>query len=55
LKLASSALLKLTQDNVEVGNGNNAQNGANTQREQTNKDSVYIILDQVNLIKQLKI
>lgn len=45
LKLASSALLKLTQDNTESGAGN--QNGAQSQKEQLNRDSVYVILDQV--------
>jgi hypothetical protein len=44
--LASSALLKLTQDNQE-SNGANGQSGALAQREQINKDSVFIILDQL--------
>ena len=46
--MASSALLKLTQDNNESSNGNSNQ--STTQKEQINRDSVYIILDQVNKI-----
>jgi hypothetical protein len=56
LKLASSALLKLTQDNLETngsssngGSGGSHQNGASvlSQKELTNRDSVYIVLDQI--------
>ncbi|CAF1006447.1 unnamed protein product [Brachionus calyciflorus] len=46
LALASSALLKLSLD-VEVNNGAAGQNGVLSQKEQLNRDSVYIILDQI--------
>jgi NCK-associated protein 1 len=47
LALASSALLKLTQDTNDTNGSSSNQNSAISQKEQTNRDSVYIILDQI--------
>ncbi len=49
-QLASSALLKLTQDSSEANGNSASQNTTMSQKEQTNRDSVYIILDQVSFI-----
>mgnify|MGYP003385461317 CR=1 FL=1 len=46
IKLASSALLKLTQDTND-SSASGSQSGPQSQKEQLNKDSVYVILDQV--------